>query len=156
MMLKTHLKRRIGTGGLVCLVVTLACGEPPGPELDVFMACELGLIESEVQSGWTLIGLPARRVTADELSVAGLVGDLAYMLSHSDKLNWETNRWCVGREFANARPATRPEESPEAKTTCVLTELLIPGVVQTGATRVRLTVQRSPSGRAVLRKFEPR
>ena len=93
----------------MCLVVTLACGEPPGPELDVFRACELGLIESvkqgerelvrecEVQSGWTLIGLPARRVTADELSVAGLVEDSAYMLSHSDKLNWETNRWCVGR-----------------------------------------------------------
>ena len=69
-----------------CLVVTLACGEPPGPELDV-LACELGLIESvkqgerelvrecEVQSGWTSIGLPARRVTADELSVAGLVGE---------------------------------------------------------------------------------
>jgi hypothetical protein len=112
------------------------------------------VIECALQAPWALVGLPARKLTQEELQSAGLSKTLAEILAASGA---GKNRWCVVREFKQPPVSAdlTKTEIPIASTQCSSTELVIPSVVYTTATGVRLTITRSPSGQAHLAAFEP-
>jgi len=142
------------------------CADPRPGSLASFDQCTLGAIESvrqgesqvsvecAVQGQLPLVGLPARAVTKQELQAAGLSEDLADILAAQVD---SRPRWCTLEVFADKPVAAdNRANTPIAESNCSTTDLEIADVVYTRSTRVRLTIARSASGRAVLAKFEPR
>jgi hypothetical protein len=144
----------------------VGCRDPLSRPLALFDACVAGGIESlrqgaqqiqvdcAVQEPLLLVGLPGRKITVDELTKAGLSKDAADTLATS---SLQRSRWCSVEEFEYIPPAPndKRKEIPIATTNCVTTDLEIKQVVQTRATKMRVTLGKSTSGLLTLDKLEP-
>jgi hypothetical protein len=110
-------------------------------------------IECTIDGPLFLVGLPGRVITREELLRAGLSTDLADMLTTS---SLQASKWCVLEQFEYKRP-TRDDQSTEipiATTNCFTTDVEITNVVQSRASRMRLTLVKSASGVLSLDKLE--
>ena len=146
--------------------LTLGCGDSLPRPLALFDGCVAGAIESlrqgekqiqvecAVPEPLFLVGLPGRNITVDELTTAGLSKDVADSLATS---SLPGSRWCSVEEFEYIPPTPndKRKEIPIATTNCVTTDLEIKQVVQTRATKMRVTLVKSTSGRFTLDKVEP-
>jgi len=102
-------------------------------------------VECNLQEPLFLVGLPGRAITREELLTAGLSKELADMLGTS---SLQGSRWCALEEFEYKRPTRDDKESdiPIATTNCLTTDVEIRTIVQSRASRLRVTLVRSPSG----------
>jgi len=146
--------------------LTLGCHDSIPGSLALFDGCVAGGIESlrqgeqqiqvecAIPEPMFLVGLPGRKITVDELTRAGLSKDVANSLATS---SLEGSRWCSVEEFEHKPPTANDtrREIPIATTNCITTNLAIKQVVQTRATRMRLTLVKSSSGLFTLDKLEP-
>ena len=110
------------------------------------------MTECSVPDGQTLVGLPARPLSADELVSAGLSKAVADLLVRSES---DSSRWCFVQEFAPQVATSDSTQLPIADSQCGKTELEIPRIVHTLRPRVRISIARSPTGGAALEVFEP-
>jgi hypothetical protein len=101
-----------------------------------------------------LVSLPGRKITVDELTKAGLSKDAADILATSSP---QRSRWCSVEEFEYTPPTPNDnrKEIPIATTNCLTTDLEIRQVMQTRATKMRVTLAKSTSGLFILDKLEP-
>jgi len=146
--------------------LTGACRDPRPRSLALFDGCLAGGIESlrhgeqqlqiecSVGEPLFLVGLPGRKITVDELLKAGLSKDLADILATSTS---QASRWCAVEEFEYKppTPADKTDEVPIARSNCFTTDLEIDQVVHTRASKMRLSLVKSPSGQITLDTLEP-
>jgi hypothetical protein len=123
---------------IMTAIFSTACA--PGP-LPLFTGCIAAGLETLRHGGrraefecfvgddLNLIGIPGRRVSADELRAAGLSPNVADMLATSEL---QTDRWCRTEEYA---PQPIPKDVdhasiPLARVECTRANVEIPTIVQ--------------------------
>jgi hypothetical protein len=155
------------SGVLLILIAGCAAGCEDRSPLGLFSGCiRAGIVT--IQSGEDrteldcpleaeslVVGLPGRKLSVDEILEAGLSKNLADLFASSE-LTYA--RWCTVEEF-EPQPIPVGVERGEFLLTnseCVSTDLEVPRVVHARARWISATLERSPSGRVTLVKFEGR
>jgi hypothetical protein len=159
-----HRVERLGLLVAAAALMLTGCADPVPRPLADFKACTLGALESvrqgapevtvecPVTAGTSLVGLPMRRVTRDELTAEGLSRDAV------DLLEGERGEsvWCIVQTF-DVEPEVPPVGGDgsvvTAESNCLSADLKIHAVVRPRGPRVRLVIERSDSGVPALARW---